>query len=183
MEIRELTTREKKLLIILMVVSIVAGTYHFFYAPQWEERAELEAKLEESLQDLELSSFELRQVRLLREEIEQLEGLQGEGVKFLEVGERNRVIVDLDEAALAAGAELLSISPAVNREEEEYIQYPINLVLNGDYSNLLDFIKEVSSFDYLVQINNLDISSLAALSRELNFEIEILGYAFKGEGD
>ncbi|MCK8816846.1 type 4a pilus biogenesis protein PilO [Natroniella sulfidigena] len=183
MEFRELTAREKKLLIILVIVSIIAGAYHFFYAPQWEERARLEDELEERLQELELSSFELRRVRLLKEEIKELEGLKDGGVEFLEVGQRNRLVVDLDEAALAAGMELLSINPASTREEDAYLQYPVNLALVGDYSSLLDFIKELSEFDYLVRANNLEISSPATLSGELNFEVEVLGYAFQGEGD
>ncbi|WP_408956420.1 type 4a pilus biogenesis protein PilO [Natroniella sp. ANB-PHB2] len=183
MELRGLTSREKKLLIILMVVSIVAGTYHFFYAPQWEERARLEVELEEKLHKLELSSFQLRKIRLLREEIKKLEELKEGGVEFLEVGQRNRLIVDLDEAALVAGMELVSISPANTRKENEYIQYPVNLALVGDYSGLLDFIKELSEFDYLVRANNLEISLASTLSREIIFEIEVIGYAFKEEGD
>ncbi|MCK8825288.1 type 4a pilus biogenesis protein PilO [Fuchsiella alkaliacetigena] len=182
MEFRELTAREKKLLIIFLIVVVVAVVYYFFYAPQWEKRMELEAKVEAKLQELEFSSFKLRRIKLLREEIELLEELRRAGVEFLEVGQRNRMVVDLDESALAADLELLSITPASSREEDQYLQYPVNLVLKGEYSGFLDFIKQLAEFDYLVQINSLDISS-PNLSTELNLELEVAGYAFREEED
>ncbi|WP_041667338.1 type 4a pilus biogenesis protein PilO [Acetohalobium arabaticum] len=180
MEWSNLSSREQKLILIGLIVILSVGYYYYIYQPQVKRLAEVKQQVEQKLNELRVESKVLEKKKELKQKYELLQQqLQEKEGNFLEIGDDSRLIVDLGNLADQTGVELLSTGPAESIKDDIYIQYPVKVNLEGTYNNIIDFVNKIVELDYLIRIQNLNISSKLAPTDRIQVEMRIIGYALE----
>ena len=143
------------------VVAVVGLWFVLLWAPQSGRLADAAARRD----DAEAANTQLEQrVRLLRgagEESAEMEAaLDDVNSAIPEQPRHDLLLVDVEDAARAAGVELSTITPTPPTAGKGGVsQVPVNLAVTGQYGAVLSFIERLETLPRIVVIDGLDVSS------------------------
>ncbi len=162
-------------LVCFMCFWAAASFYYFIHIPATEEAAEMELernRLEREIIDIENFSNKHRDIRTYSAEISKqqttLDRALPDNLK------ESTVIMLLQQHALSHQIHVLSITPGQRKEDSGLTILPLQLQLECDYFQLLDFLQAIQEDDRFLQISRLDVHSV---DDRISFEIEFLAYA------
>jgi type IV pilus assembly protein PilO len=181
-----LKPREKKLLIIALVIVLGFGFYYWVYQPQVNDLTNAESKLEQTVQNLKVKSAMLQRKEELEKKyqllLDKLESRKEE--RFLKPGEKTQLIMDLSDIAMEANVNLISTNPKSTVKKDIYIQFPVKIKLRGEYNEIINFIEKVGNLGYLTRIDSFSISSDLVPTEEIQVSMELSSYAIdRSSGD
>ena len=158
-----LSPRDRKLLVFMGVIIVLAGGYYFLYmapgspANRWKEVNEELAKKEAQLKEaqaaakmeeiLERDYFEAQaRLKFAKERLPKEEGLP-------------QLLKDVYKMGRDSGATILSFSPGVLQPKEYYKVKPISLSLNCTLPQLVKFLHKIEMSERLLDVQSMNISS------------------------
>jgi len=180
----KLQPREKKLLIVFLIIAGLFGLYSLYglYQSYQEKLNSDKARLKKSIISLKAMNAKLakkniveHQYKILLKELNEREN------QFLNRDEKNKFLIDLNQVALNTGVKVLGIQPQKTELEELYIKFPTIVRLQGSYSEIVDYIDQIKQLSYITRIRDLNIE----LIREgdyLQANIIIVSYALDRKG-
>lgn len=181
----DLQPRERKLLVIGLIVIMGVGFYYWVYQPQTQKMVDLKQETEQIIQDLKVKSVRLQRKKELEKKYQlSLKKLNEEHKKFLKREDKTQLIMDLSDLAEEVNIDLMSTNPGSMVKEDIYLEFPVKVKLEGKYNDIIDFARKIEELNYLVRIKNFNIISDLAPSEKTQVEIELVSYAIdRSSGD
>lgn len=143
---REYTTREKAMLVALVVVVVATLLVQFVYMPMFRARIELDQRIVElenahqlaRLQAAKESEIDAELARI-NARLEQLTG------QLPQAADIPQYLIQVEQAALSSGVRVkeLKIGSPVNKKDHGEI--PISIVASGEYSSVVGFLRQIET--------------------------------------
>ncbi len=168
---KKLTKRES-FLIILSIFVILSGIYYIcFLKPNIKHIQVMSSEYQEK-------KVELETTKKLYEHIEQFnDKLQN---KIPETKKFPELLVQLDQIIKKNNLEQIGIIPQKIENRDGYVVLPINLVLEGNYTQIKDFLKDIENFSRLLSIESF---SIVFNNKTLTLKVEIKAYSLTNNED
>ncbi len=168
-----ISSREKWLLVMLVVIALIAGWYYFLLTPTEEKIAELE--VEKSLKAAEKSEIELKLASepSLDKRIETLEAtLTKASEKFYGDLSQEEMLMIIDKIKADVPIEVSSYAFSEGTlEGEQGIKFAANLQYLGEFEALQDLLKNVRTNDKKIIVR--EISAKNDLTENLSGNINL----------
>ncbi len=161
----KLSPRDRKLLIFMGVIIILAAGYYFLYmtegspADRWNEVNEKLAKQEAQLKEARAAAR--MEEKLERDYLEAQTRLKfAKGRLPVEEEERlPQLLKDVYKMGRDSGVTISSSSPGTLQAKEYYKIRPISLNLTCDLPSLVKFLYKIEKSERLLDVQNISISS------------------------
>lgn len=168
-----ISSREKWLLVMLVVIALIAGWYYFLLTPTEDKIAELE--VEKSLKAAEKSEIELKLASepSLDKRIETLEAtLTKASEKFYGDLSQEEMLMIIDKIKADVPIEVSSYAFSEGTlEDEQGIKFAANLQYIGEFEALQDLLKNVRTNDKKIIVR--EISAKNDLTENLSGNINL----------
>ncbi|CAN5826319.1 hypothetical protein BH23GEM6_BH23GEM6_21840 [soil metagenome] len=153
-------TRNKIIIVVLLLAGLAYVTYEYLYRPRAENVAAMEARLE----TLELQNRTARSLTAQNgtDEVERRVGLHREQLRRVEgLIPSSEELPDLLDAISAearrSGVELARIQPMGATEEQFYIRRTYELGVYGSYHQIGEFLAQIGSLPRIITPINLNL--------------------------
>lgn len=159
--IKNLNIFKKLIITIFIFLGAIISIYYFFMYPAMNDIKKLKAEIKNQKIDLEKRIINEKNVDLLSQKLNKIEPQM---VKLEKI-----FINQNQELEFITTMEGISQNNAVNQKinfemtgavkEQNYKKVPINLVIVGDYTNILNYISDINKLPYYINIYNLELSA------------------------
>lgn len=157
----KLSQREKLLLALLGAIIVLYFFYTFLLGPQLAAFREVRAELRMATARLEkgrniAASFS-REKEALRAAAERLAPLSP---RFdIDLGD-GAVLADIGLEAARQGVMVTLVRPGAAVQKEHYLALPLEFVVQGDYRQVLNFIRKVENLASLSELKQMEVKAL-----------------------
>ncbi|GAB6137112.1 type IV pilus inner membrane component PilO [Halanaerobaculum tunisiense] len=172
----KLSRRERLIIVLGLVLVLGVGFYFYFYQPQVNKLKRLNQKLDRKVNHLKIKSKKVNNKEMLTTKYKSLKKLNDDQTDFLKSGAKAKLIVDVNELVVATDIDLITITPQSMIEEDKYLKFPIKLKLKAKYEDFLRSLKKIKQLNYLVRVEELNISAPLTQSDEVTVEMELVAY-------
>ena len=167
--------------IIWIIAAICAGAVIFFLFLS-ESQAQLEKKLKEEQELLKIfedKAFEASTLEQLKAQMKSMEASFGALVKQLpSQTEVPGLLEDISKLAFDSGLELNSIKLANERIVEFYAESPIEIVVQGGYHSIGNFVSGVSALPRIVTLHDFSLSPASGNPSMLTMSVVAKTYRY-----
>jgi type IV pilus assembly protein PilO len=152
--------KQRLLIVAVVIIALLAGFYQFVYKKKVGYIKIFEAQLttlNNELQELRVIKKKLEEFKSMIVELEvQLDEAQRQLPRSKEIP---TLLNDISKFGKKAGLEFLSFRPASEAKKGFYAEVPINLVVNGPFHNLAQFIDDIVHYPRIIKISSVTMSS------------------------
>ncbi len=143
-------TKREQIVLGITIALILGMLFRFLYLPEMRRVFSLRGELAETLLKSKKAQEFIDKGNDMREEWKLEE-------KLVVGGEINDILAFLTESAHGVGITLSSVCQQETARREFYSEVPIGIELTGDYSRILAYLTEISTFSRVLQIGSLEI--------------------------
>lgn len=159
-KIEEIPAKQRLILVVVLLALIVGGFYQFVYKKKTAQIKSTEttlAQLNNELQDLRAIQKKLKDFEAM---IVDLEGQLVEAQRQLPRQRDIPVLLnDISEFGKKAGMEFVSFRPSAEKAKGFYADVPVNLVINGPFHNIADFVDKIVHYPRIIKVKTIAIGS------------------------
>ena len=152
--------KQRLLIVAVVIIALLAGFYQFVYKKKVGYIKIFEAQLttlNNELQELRVIKKKLEEFKSMITELEvQLDEAQRQLPRSKEIP---TLLNDISKFGKGAGLEFLSFRPASEAKKGFYAEVPINLVVNGPFHNLAQFIDDIVHYPRIIKISSVTMGS------------------------
>lgn len=173
----KLSPRDRKLLIFMGMVIILAGGYYFLYMPlsqRWGEVNEKLAKKETQLKEAQAAAK--MEEKLERDYFEAQARLKFAKGRLPKEEGLPQLLKDVYKMGRDSGATILSFGPGALAPKEYYKIKPISLSLQCDLPSLAKFLYKVEKSERLLDVQSMSISSDAKGNLSVSLQLATFVY-------
>ncbi len=183
MALTKLQPREKKLLILLLIVLIGASIY-YLYTFEMQRLTEAKTELNQKFNQFKTKSIMAAEYEKVKSEYQALQQKinNKQERNFLIDGEEVELILDLQENAFAVDLNSVTIRPGNQTVEGNYLKLPISINFKGDYPSILAYFKSLDKLEYSVELENLSFISDVTPQDEYQVRITLVTYLLNQKG-
>ena len=139
----------------------------FFYRPMASEEASLSTEYEKVSAELEKARKTVGNLNQLETEYNRLHRKWVAALKLLpEDDEVAGLLRKITRAGNQAGVSFVLFEPGQRVEKEFFAENPINIKVKGKYHQVGIFLSKVANIDRIVNVSNLQVSSLKSNNQE-----------------
>lgn len=160
------TKKSKGKIAVIIFIAAAAISLKFFYLPVLNDISKSKRELGAIL----LEEKSLEGILNGRNEDDVNKELNSLKNKFLKSGQSELVMQYLTKAANKTGVNLISIDSMPIIKQGKYSEIPIQIKLNGGYYGIADYLDELRSFNVVIDIREIKVSSGEPMSSQLNVE-------------
>ena len=177
----KLNPRDRKLLIFMGVLVILAGGYYFLYmaegspADRWKDVNEKLAKKEAQLKEAQAAAR--MEERLERDYFEAQTRLQFAKGRLPKEEGLPKLLKDVYKMGRGSGATILSFGPGSLQSKEYYKVKPISLSLKCDLPSLVKFLYKIEKSERLLDVQSITISPDA--QGNLSVSLKMVTFVYK----
>lgn len=155
-----LSKREKILLLILFVTVVVVAYYYLLYQPIKSEQQQLKNQIADVQTEYSSTLGRVNQIEKLEKELKNLKAAREERLEIV-VREAEEILAAIDFFARKS-------SVTIRRFEKGEAEngYPFSFNLEGNYFELLSFLRMLDNWDYRLVVENLSADNIET-GREL----------------
>lgn len=154
---RELTGREKLLLVVFGVLLAVSGYFLLFYTPMKEEQDRCLAETESCMLQIEAANIRLEEKRRMERELEELFSQEPPPLSIPDYDNREPVMFELHSILTAARGYSLSFSTV--DASQTIVRRSISMNFTApDYEAARDILRKLHDCRYRCLLDNLVIS-------------------------
>ncbi|NLO81627.1 MAG: type 4a pilus biogenesis protein PilO [Clostridiales bacterium] len=176
----KLTKREKRFVILLVVVSVLSVYYVYFYQPLQEQIQNMITEIKMGEDALKLKESKEDEVKILKEELQALTEETTNLLDSLPHHDYPSLLVHLNEIT----------APRVNREyieigdvevQTEFVILPVFISVSAEYNNFKEMLKMLEESPYRNRVESLSVHTV---DDGVNINADIaLKFFFKPESD
>ncbi|MCG2676315.1 type 4a pilus biogenesis protein PilO [bacterium] len=156
----KINPRDKKLLIFMGVIVILAASYYFLYMPlsqRWKEVNKKLAKMEDKLKEAQTAAR--MQEKLERDYFEAQVRLKFAKGRLPKEEGLPKLLKDVYKMGRDSGVTILSFGPGALQPKEYYKVKPISLSLKCNLPQLVKFLYNVEKSERLLDVQSINICS------------------------
>lgn len=149
-----LSRREKILLSILLIIVVMVAYYYSLYQPIQTEQQNLENQITNVQSEYSTVLFRVNQIENLEKELASLQRKREERLKTV-VREAEEILAAIDFFARESDVE-------IRRYQKGNVNngYPFTFNVEGEYFELLTFLRMLDNWDYRLVVENLSANNV-----------------------
>jgi type IV pilus assembly protein PilO len=145
-------------LFAIIFVAILGATWKFDVSDQRDTLARAQTKEQELKSTFERKQKKVVNLKALKAQMEEMKQSFGDMLRQLpNKTEIAGLIVDISQTGLAAGLQFDLFKPQKEQTKEFYKELPIDIVVNGSYHQIGEFVSGIASLPRIVTTHNIKI--------------------------
>ncbi len=179
-KILKLPTKQKVLILVLVVIIEAAALVWFLYLPKHKALLGLRAELTKLNADIEDKTRIASNVPKLQKEYDQLNVELAQALTELPNSkEIPSLLTNITSHGKSAGLEFLVFRPKPEVAKDFYAEVPVDIVVAGSYFSVANFFAQVSSLPRIVNITNVAFSDIKNVNNRMTTKVTCLATTFR----
>ena len=179
-KILKLPTKQKVLILVLVVIIEAAALVWFLYLPKHKALLNLRAELTKLNADNEDKTRIASNVPKLQKEYDQLNVELAQALTELPNSkEIPSLLTNITSHGKSAGLEFLVFRPKPEVAKDFYAEVPVDIVVAGSYFSVANFFAQVSSLPRIVNITNVAFSDIKNVNNRMTTKVTCLATTFR----
>ena len=148
------TSRQMRLLGVLIVVLAAAGLYLYVYSPQQRRHERLKADLDMANSELAMSLVKMRKAPEAEGELEAaVAGLEALMRLIPAEDKLNWIVRDIESVARANRVTVSEATLADGKVRGRYLEVPLTVALTGKYEDVLGFVEGLGKLPRIINVH------------------------------
>jgi type IV pilus assembly protein PilO len=147
----------RKIAVAVVVPLLILFAYYFLVvSPRTTRTAQLEAHIEEMLQERDRKTFEAEQMPARQKEVDALDKqLKMALTRLPDEKEIPELLSSISNLARDSGLEILVFRQMPEGYQEFYAEVPVEMQVRGGYHQVAQFLDRVGKLDRIVNVSNI----------------------------
>jgi type IV pilus assembly protein PilO len=153
--------RQRKLgLLAGVIILLLVFDYFFLYTRFSFQISDLQQAVETAKGERDKKKALVANLPQLKEQIVLLNGMLNEAIAQLpDQKEIPDLLANISNKARESGLDVLLFRPRAESPQDFYAEIPVDVVVRGEFHNVVGFFDEVGRLNRLVNINNIEMKS------------------------
>lgn len=179
-KILKLPTKQKILILILVVVLEAAALVWFLYMPKHKELANLKADLTKLQTEIDDKTRIANNLPRLQAEYEQLNRELAQALTELPNSkEIPSLLTSITTLGKNAGLDFLVFRPKAETAKDFYAEVPVDITVSGSYFSVANFFAAVANLPRIVNITNVAFSDIRNVNNRMMTKVTCLATTFR----
>ncbi len=150
-----------------LAIVLLALDYFYLYSPRSNQISKLKMDIENARGERDKKKKLAADMPKLKQQLGELGGMLKEAVAQLpDRREIPSLLSSISTKAREAGLEILIFRPRAEDPKDFYAEIPVDIVVRGEFHNVVTFFDEVGRLSRLVNINNIELRNARVKVRE-----------------
>ena len=179
-KILKLPTKQKILILILVVVLEAAALVWFLYVPKHKELVNLKVELTKLQAEIDDKTRIANNLPRLQVEYEQLNRELAQALTELPNSkEIPSLLTSITTLGKNAGLDFLIFKPKGEAAKDFYAEVPVDIVVSGSYFSVANFFAAVGNLPRIVNITNVAFSDIKNVNNRMMTKVTCLATTFR----
>ena len=179
-KILKLPTKQKLLILLLVVVLEGAALVWFLYIPKYKEEAGLKADLVKLQAEVDEKTRVANNLPRLKAEYEQLNKELAQALTELPNSkEIPSLLTSITTLGKNAGLDFLVFRPKGEAIKDFYAEVPVDISVYGSYHSVANFFAAVANIPRIINITNVSFADLKNVNNRMMTKVNCLATTFR----
>jgi len=179
-KILKLPTKQKILILVLVVILETAALVWFLYLPKHKELGGLKAELSKLQTEIDDKTRIATNLPRLQKEYDQLNVELAQALTELPNSkEIPSLLTSITALGKNAGLDFLVFRPKGEVAKDFYAEVPVDIVISGSYFSVANFFAAVSNLPRIVNITNVAFSDIKNVNNRMMTKVTCLATTFR----
>jgi type IV pilus assembly protein PilO len=179
-KILKLPTKQKILILVLVVVLETAALVWFLYLPKYKELEGLKTELSKLQSEIDDKTKISNNLPRLQKEYDQLNVELAQALTELPNSkEIPSLLTSITALGKNAGLDFLVFRPKSEVAKDFYAEVPVDIVISGSYFSVANFFAAVSNLPRIVNITNVAFSEIKNVNNRMMTKVTCLATTFR----
>jgi type IV pilus assembly protein PilO len=167
-------------ILAVIIILLSAVGYLYVYAPQAREIGRLTEDVENAEQERNKKRLQAANRTKLQKDLHELDGRLKEAVAQLpNKKEIPDLLKSISNKARESGLEIMLFRPRGENYQDFYAEIPVEVVVRGQFFNVVSFFDEVGRLTRLVNMNNIGFKSPRVTGDQVVLETSTMATTFR----
>jgi len=179
-KILKLPTKQKILLLVLVVVIEAAALVWFLYLPKHKELAVLKVELTKLQTEIDDKTRIANNLPRLQKEFDQLNIELAQALTELPNSQEiPSLLTSITTVGKNAGLDFLVFKPKAENPKDFYAEVPVDITVSGSYFSVANFFAAVANLPRIVNISNVAFSDIKNVNNRMMTKVTCLATTFR----
>jgi len=179
-KILKLPTKQKILLLVLVVVIEAAALVWFLYLPKHKELSGLKVELAKLQTEIDEKTRIATNLPRLQREFEQLNIELAQALTELPNSkEIPSLLTSITTVGKSAGLDFLVFKPKGEIPKDFYAEVPVDITVSGSYFSVANFFAAVANLSRIVNISSVAFSDIKPVNNRMMTKVTCLATTFR----
>jgi type IV pilus assembly protein PilO len=179
-KILKLPTKQKILILVLVVIIEAAALVWFLYLPKHQELAGLKVDLARLQSEIDEKTRIATNLPRLQREFEQLNIELAQALTELPNSkEIPSLLTSITTVGKNAGLEFLAFKPKGEVPKDFYAEVPVDITVSGSYFSVANFFAAVANLPRIVNISSVAFSDIKQVNNRMMTKVTCLATTFR----
>ncbi|MBL0225575.1 MAG: type 4a pilus biogenesis protein PilO [Geobacteraceae bacterium] len=179
-KILKLPTKQKILILILVVIIEAAALIWFLYLPKHKELAGLKVELSKLQSEIEEKTRIANNLPRLQQEYDQLNVELAQALTELPNSkEIPSLLTSITTVGKNAGLDFLVFKPKAEVPKDFYAEVPVDITVSGSYFSVANFFAAVGGLPRIVNISNVAFADIKNVNNRMMTKVTCLATTFR----
>jgi type IV pilus assembly protein PilO len=178
--ILELPRQQKLGLLAGVIILLLFFDYFFLYTRFSFQISDLQQSVALAKTERDRKKALVANLPQLKQDIVLLDGMLNEAIAQLpDQKEIPDLLANISSKARESGLDILLFRPRAENPQEFYAEIPVDVVVRGEFHNVVGFFDEVGRLNRLVNINNIEMKNPKTNREQMNIDTSTLVTTFR----
>jgi type IV pilus assembly protein PilO len=179
-KILKLPTKQKILILVLVIILETAALVWFLYLPKHQELVGLKTELSKLQSEIDEKTRIATNLPRLQKEYDQLNVELAQALTELPNSkEIPSLLTSITALGKNAGLDFLVFRPKAEVAKDFYAEVPVDIVISGSYFSVANFFAAVSNLPRIVNITNVAFSDIKNVNNRMMTKVTCLATTFR----
>jgi type IV pilus assembly protein PilO len=179
-KILKLPTKQKILILVLVVILEAAALVWFLYIPKYREMAGLNVELVKLQSEIDDKTRIVTNLPRLQKEFEQLNIELAQALTELPNSkEIPTLLTSITTVGKSAGLDFLVFKPRGEVVKDFYAEVPVDITVSGSFFSVANFFAAVANLPRIVNISNVAFSDIKSINNRMMMKVTCLATTFR----
>ena len=179
-KILKLPTKQKILILVLVVIIEAAALVWFLYLPKHQELTELKVELARLQSEIDEKTRIATNLPRLQREFEQLNLELAQALTELPNSkEIPSLLTSITTVGKNAGLDFLVFKPKGEVPKDFYAEVPVDITVSGSYFSVANFFAAVANLPRIVNISSVAFSDIKQVNNRMMTKVTCLATTFR----
>lgn len=179
-KILKLPTKQKILILVLVLILEFAALGWFLYMPKYREHENLKSELSKLQSEIDEKTRIAANLPRMQIEYEQLNRELVQALTELPNSkEIPSLLTSITTLGKDAGLDFLVFRPKAETQKDFYAEVPVDITVAGSYYNVANFFAAVSNLPRIVNITNVVFSEIKTMNNRVMTKVNCLATTFR----
>jgi len=179
-KILKLPTRQKVILLVLVLLLEGAGIFYGLLSPRMKELGDLQGRVGDLRKQIDENRAIANNLPRFKSEFEQLKkDLDAALTELPNQKEIPSLLTSISSLGRGAGLDFLLFRPKPEVPKDFYAEVPVDIAVAGTFYNVAEFFVSVSKLPRIVNINNVSVTDIKASGGRTALRVNCLATTFR----